>query len=183
MGLIWHSQIHVFTASRELIYAIRMQWIWSLNVWPLDKVDYLQSQRSFWTGAIINRTTSDAQKALNNPGQSWVFMHDVEISWGVLQDLFCPSRFLKGTFFTPPFLWCDLLRQRCFSEDLSQTGGLGGDNMTAMLILLKPNEESPMSDMSFSHDGHELIQDIPEKCYFWQNSLLCTCVPTRPQSL
>ena len=80
MGLIWHSQIHVFTASRELIYAIRMQWIWSLNVWPLDKVDYLQSQRSFWTGAIINRTTSDAQKALNNPGQSWVFMHDVEIS-------------------------------------------------------------------------------------------------------
>eukprot|EP00434_Breviolum_minutum_P008896 symbB.v1.2.007844.t1/scaffold486.1/size197656/6 len=75
------------------------------------------------------------------------------------------------------------LLDRCFSEDLSQTCGLGGDNMTAMLILLKANEESPMSDMSFPNDGQELIQDIPEKCYFWQNSLLCTCVPTRGQSL
>ncbi|CAK9051196.1 unnamed protein product [Durusdinium trenchii] len=41
----------------------------------------------------------------------------------------------------------DLLDE-CFSPDLMKTGGLGGDNMTALLVLVEMNPHSPTRSMS-----------------------------------
>ena len=108
---VWHSQFpYLCFRKPPLIYA-RMQWIWSLNVWPLEVVDYLQSPRSFWTGAMHKKAAL---------AQSWIVIEKNSqilcfMMWNKLRCFWkmyiFPSRFWKGTFSSRLF-YCDLLGSR-----------------------------------------------------------------------
>lgn len=75
----------------------------------------------------------------------------------------------------------EALVERCFSPDLAESGGLGGDNMTALLVLLGMGGQSPRSGCSdrsdLTHGGdlaHERVEQST-KLGLFQGGFLCSC--------
>lgn len=74
----------------------------------------------------------------------------------------------------------EALVERCFSPDLAESGGLGGDNMTALLVLLAGGQSprSGCSDRSDLTHGGDLAQERLEqttKLGLFQGGFLCSC--------
>ena len=143
----------------------------------IGDLDYKRNPRLSPSEQIIS-STPDIVQCARSPSDEFLLLACDGV-WDMMsnQDAvdFVSARLQKVREGQPIALITEELLDACFAPDLSKTGGLGGDNMTALLVLLKdPEDYKNMQPFATAKVPQVSLHSVASRL---PSSVFCSCQP------